>query len=310
MSQPDIASTPELPRCNACGSALSMRFPSVRDPQSLESFSIAACSSCGLGHTLPQPDDLGRYYQAYHGGRHGFTARYCAWRRANMVERVAGPGEGRSLLDIGCGDGTFMLTARKRGWTIAGTEMNPSTAREAGLSVWETLHEVRHFAPFACVTMWQTLEHMRDPRGTLREAVDLLASGGAFFVAVPDAEGWQAKAFGADWFHLDVPRHLFHFGNRALTALLESEGLEVVRRWHQEFEIDLFGWSQSLLNRTQPIPNVFFNRLTGRPTRVGPVVVAANFALGSVLSAAALPFTATGTLAKKGGTLVLAARRT
>jgi SAM-dependent methyltransferase len=296
--------------CNACGSELTVRFPKVRDPQSLEWFSIEVCSECGLGHTLPQPADLGRYYgKAYHGGRHGFTARYCAWRRTRMVHRVAGPAGGRNLLDIGCGDGTFLLAAREKGWNVAGTEMNPSTAREAGLPVWETLDEVRHLAPFACMTMWQTLEHMRDPRATVAEAVELLEHGGHLFVAVPDAEGMQAKVFGEHWFHLDVPRHLYHFGNRALTRLLETAGLEVVRRWHQEFEIDLFGWSQSALNRVMRVPNVFFYQLTGRPTRVGPSGVAASFAIGTVLSAAALPLTAAGSISSSGGTLVVAARR-
>lgn len=301
--------TMELPTCNACGSQLSMKYQSVRDPQSLEYFSIAACSKCGLGHTVPQPADLGPYYgAAYHGGRHGFTARYCAWRRTQMVQRVAGKAQGRTLLDIGCGDGTFLLSMQPKGWKVVGTEMNPTTARNAGLSVWESLDEVRHLAPFSCITMWHTLEHMRDPKRMLAQAREMLEPNGSFIIAVPDAEGLQAKSFGAGWFHLDVPRHLFHFGDRALTPLLESLGLEVVRRWHQEFEIDLFGWSQSLLNKMMPIPNIFFYQLTGRPTRVGGAAVAGNFVLGAALSAAALPITEAGALAGKGGTLVVAAR--
>jgi SAM-dependent methyltransferase len=286
------------------------RFERVIDPQSLESFSISSCSSCGLGHTLPQPEDLGRYYgSVYYRGRHGFTARYCAWRRAKIVEQVAGRSKGKPLLDIGCGDGTFLLTLRDRGWGVVGTEMNPSIAREAGLEVGEGLAAVKHRAPFGCITMWQTLEHMRDPRGTVEAAVEMLEPGGYFFVAVPDAEGWQAKVFGAGWFHLDVPRHLFHFGERALTRMLQTSGLDVLQKWHQEFEIDLFGWSQSFLNRVMPVPNVFFYQLTGRPTRTGRAGVATSFALGTILSAVAVPLTMAGTLSSKGGTLVLAARR-
>ena len=62
--------------CNICGGDLRTSYPRVLDPQSRETFAIARCERCGLGHTTPQPDDLGRYYgPAYHGGRHGFTAR-------------------------------------------------------------------------------------------------------------------------------------------------------------------------------------------------------------------------------------------
>ena len=77
--------------CNGCGGTLSTRYPEVLDPQTRETFAIAACNSCGLGHTSPQPEDLSPYYgAAYHGGRHGFTAQYCVWRRMRFVENVAG----------------------------------------------------------------------------------------------------------------------------------------------------------------------------------------------------------------------------
>src|SRR5450432_3116171 len=74
------------PTCHGCGGALVEKFPDVEDPQTNERFAIAACERCGLGETRPQPDDLGKYYgSAYHGGRHSFTARYCAARRAGLA---------------------------------------------------------------------------------------------------------------------------------------------------------------------------------------------------------------------------------
>ncbi|MBS1154029.1 MAG: hypothetical protein H6Q89_5727 [Myxococcaceae bacterium] len=57
--------------CNGCGGAVATRFDRVLDPQTREEFTIGVCEQCGLGHTQPQPEDLGRYYGAqYHGGRH------------------------------------------------------------------------------------------------------------------------------------------------------------------------------------------------------------------------------------------------
>jgi len=293
-------------RCNVCDSELRTRFPRVLDPQTRESFEIAECPRCGLGQTLPQPADLGRYYgPAYHGGRHGFTARYCLWRRERFVfPRV--PKTGR-MLDVGCGDGSWLLGARERGWSVMGTELNPTLARQEGLEVVETLDQVT--GEFDVVTFWQSLEHLKDPAAAVARAFSLLKPGGQLFVAVPDAQGLQAQVFGARWFHLDVPRHLFHFGERSLKELLESKGLKVEKVWHQELEIDLFGWTQSALNALLPDPNVFFYRLTGRATPAGAGQVAASFALGSVLTAAALPAVPVGTLAGKGGTLIMAARK-
>ena len=297
-------------RCNACDGALAPRYASVLDPQTRETFAIHACTACGLGHTSPQPEDLSRYYgAAYHGGRHGFTESYCMARRMRLVEQTFPLGEGRKLLDIGCGDGTFMLSAQAKGWSVSGTEMNPDRARDAGLSVVQSLEQARSSGPFDCITLWQSLEHVRDPRATLTEAVRLLSPEGRVFVAVPDAQGLQARLFGARWFHLDVPRHLFHFGERSLSGLLAAVGLEVTATWHQELEIDLFGWTQSALNAVMPEPNVLFYRLTGRHVSAGSLQVAASFVLGAAVTAVALPAVPLGTATGKGGTLVMAAKR-
>jgi SAM-dependent methyltransferase len=296
--------------CNACGGALRTRFPAVLDPQTREHFSIVACEACGLGHTVPQPADLRPYYgSTYHGGRHGFTARYCVSRRLRLVTAAAGAGLGGRLLDVGCGDGAFLLGARDReGWEVTGTEMNPALAHAAGLDVRETIDETRARAPFDCITLWHSLEHMRDPRATLKTLSGLLAPGGSLLIAVPDAEGLQARLFGAGWFHLDVPRHLYHFGATSLERLLDAAGFAIIRRWHQEFEYDLFGWSQSALNRLLPTPNLFFNHLTGRHTEAGMGQLAASYVSGAAFSALALPATAIGTLSRRGGTLIVAAR--
>lgn len=296
--------------CNICGGALRPRFRAVRDPLTGEAFEVAECESCGLGHTVAPADDLARYYgDSYHGGRHGLTAALCAWRRLMLVGRAAGRGAGRRLLDVGCGDGTFLLAARRKGWAVTGTELNPRAARAAGLDVRETLEEVRGQAPFDCVTLWHSLEHMADPAGLLKSLAGLLAPEGVLVIAVPDGGGLQARLFGPNWFHLDAPRHLHHYNRRSLTRLLGSAGFVTTSLRHQEFEYDLLGWSQSALNAVMPTPNVFFNLLTGRASGGGPARAAANCLLGLLLTALALPLTFVGALMRRGGTLVAVARR-
>jgi hypothetical protein len=106
-----------------------------------------------------------------------------------------------------------------------------------------------------------------------------------------------------------VPRHLFQFGSRSLTRLLEGAGLEIVHRWHQELELDLFGWTQSALNAVLPEPNLLFYRLTGRKTSGRAGQVAASYLLGSVATLAAVPAVAASTALRRGATLVFAARK-
>ncbi len=303
--------------CSACQGVLRRHLTAVGDPRSREEFAIDVCSVCGLGHTLPQPEQLARYYgQEYYGNRHSFTASYCARRRVRFVRKVTEATAHRSLLDVGCGDGAFLLEAKRSGWDVIGTEVEPKGARSSGLRVFEALEESAALAPFDCVTLWHSLEHLKDPLQALRTIRGMLRPKGMVLIAVPDFGGFQARLFGRRWFHLDVPRHLYHFSKAALVSILRSAGLEVTRTWHQEIELEVMGWAQSALNSIMPAPNVFFERLRGarlpipgaRGQPVAPAELALNLVLGTALLGLAVPATLISTLFGRGGTLIVAAR--
>jgi SAM-dependent methyltransferase len=278
----------------------------VEDPQTRRKFSLLRCGGCGLGQTDPIPGDLAPYYAEYHGGRHGATARLCLRRRMRLL-RAAAPRAGR-LLDLGCGDGSFLLQAREEGWQVRGTEFSPQLARGRGLDVAESLDELGGNELFDCITLWHSFEHLRDPLCTMRRLRELLAPGGALLLAVPDSGGLQARLFGRYWLHLDVPRHLFHYTRRSLSALLQSAGFEA--RWwrHQEFEYDLLGWPQSALNALTPAPNLFFQLLMGRSPACGSAEKFFHYAAGGALTLLSLPLVPLGSLIGRGGTLLVAAR--
>jgi SAM-dependent methyltransferase len=295
-------------RCRICDGGLLPAMHAVGDSLTGQRFDIYRCSRCGVGQTVPSPDDLGPYYAAYHGGRHGITAAYCVRRRLRLVNQLLPHAGSRRLLDLGCGDGSFLLAVKTLGWQGCGTEIKPDAARAVGFDVRTGIEQFESGDRFDCITLWHSLEHLRDPRTTLFRAHDLLLPGGALLIAVPDNGGWQARLFGRHWLHLDVPRHLFHFDRPSLKQLLEMTGFEIVRQWHQEFEYDLLGWSQSLSNAVSPVPNVFFNLLIGKPLRVNKAIQVIHFGLGMLLTAGAVPAVAIGTLCRRGGTLVVAAR--
>jgi SAM-dependent methyltransferase len=304
---PSAAASPGVStptNCVVCGALLAVRFQQVRDFVTGEDFAILACGSCGLGITAPTVADLAPYYGTrYWGRRHGFTAEYCARRRVKLLSSMSRLPPGSRVLDFGSGDGNFLRRTSREGWVSFGLEASflPENHAPGGYEVFTSLDEVRLHGPFDAITLWHVLEHLPDPVATLRELEAMLTPKGVIVIGVPDAQGVQAQTFGAHWMHLDVPRHLFHFGRTSLARLLARASLSAFRWWNHEFEYDLMGWSQSALSKAR-LPVDFFEAVTGR-TPFGSKW-AASVACGSAVSAAMLPLAL-----KWGSSITVIARR-
>ena len=301
-----------MQNCHVCESNLIKRFSDVKDVQTGDLFSLFVCEKCGFGQTFSSPENLGKYYAEYHGRRHGFTTDYCDHRRVRWVEKSVKNSQTKKLLDIGCGSGTFLETAKRRGWQAVGTELNHEKFQDSGLEVYDNLDKVtKKYAPafFDALTLWHTLEHFKNPREVLTKARELLAENGSLLIAVPNFGGFQSSIFGQNWLHLDMPRHLFHFNFNALKLLLEQCGFSIKWRRNQEFEYDLLGWSQSALNTFSDPPNIFFKTLAGQKNNISPTKIVVNTVFGAAFSAIALPFVPLSALLKKGGTIVIGAEK-
>jgi SAM-dependent methyltransferase len=301
-----IAEKLSTDECPLCGTSAAALLRTVCDTITADAFDILFCPDCQIGMTHPRPEDLNPYYKSrYYGSRHSFTAKLCVQRRTRLLGRVASkPGR---LLDVGCGDGSFLIAARGAGWQVFGTELH-GAEQLPGCRIFRRPLDAAGDGPFDCITMWHVLEHVPEPLQCIKELRRMLAPGGVLLLAVPDFGGWQSRLFGRHWLHADVPRHLYHFTADSLDRTLEIGGYRVTNRWHQEIEYDVFGWIQSALNRFRPTANVLFDSLTGRPSRVGRAEVYANYVAATALAAPAVAATLISTGARSGGTLIVAAR--
>ena len=268
----------ESARCAACGSAESALVFRAPDPDGLaaEPFSVVRCSACGMVFVSPRPADadLGGFYVAGYYDKPGEDSGGLGRRlgRLFMVERVAkaagGLAPGR-VLDIGCGEGTFLAAMSRRGWEGWGVEVSAEGAARAaarpGLRIFNKPLDECGLAPasFDLITLWHSIEHVPDPEALLRRAAGLLKDGGRLFLAFPNAESWDFALFGPRWFHLDPPRHLHYFSPKTISALLERCGLETRGVSHLSFEYNPFGFVQSVLNLLMRRMNFLYRKLKG-----------------------------------------------
>jgi 2-polyprenyl-3-methyl-5-hydroxy-6-metoxy-1,4-benzoquinol methylase len=216
-------------------------------------FKLYRCASCGsiFQHPAPAQADIAAFYpeQYWWSKRTGekssvaqlmrhFEQCYREWvnqGHVRFLERCAqGNGTGgRSLLDIGCGNGTFLHLARARGFIPHGMDMSEQAVAIArdqyGLDVrqGEIGGDAWQGRRFDFVTLFHVLEHLPEPEAALQFIRTLLAPGGSLIVQVPNAASLQARVFKGRWYGLDVPRHIINFTPESLRLLLERSGYEV-----------------------------------------------------------------------------------
>ncbi len=178
-------------------------------------------------------------------------------RHARFLSRGLRPAA--RVLDVGCGRGVFLEALLDRGFEVHGFETSESATRgadpRARFRIASNLASADYApASFDEVIIWHVLEHLVDPAGTLAEIRRLLRPDGRLVVAVPNFSSFQARWAGPDWFHLDPPRHLYHFPLDGLIQLLRRTGFAPQSTHHFSLRQNPFGWVQSALNRSPRLP--------------------------------------------------------
>lgn len=161
---------------------------------------------------------------------------------------------------------------------------------------------------FEAIVFWHSLEHMREPERILQHAAKLLKPGGLLVVAVPNSDSLQARAFGPNWFHLDVPRHYVHFGDKSLRLLLSKLGFRVTQEDHFSLEQNPYGWLQSLYNALGFDWNFLYDLIKDRGARSvsirkHPFQALSTVALLPLFLPLSLVLTVVEAALRKGGTI-------
>jgi 2-polyprenyl-3-methyl-5-hydroxy-6-metoxy-1,4-benzoquinol methylase len=206
---------------------------------------ISRCADCAVLFSNPQPTDeeLAAIYNAdyFLGGDNAEgrastreMKRATARQYLAEIQRYGGTKSGR-LLEVGCGDGDFLIEAEEAGYLVTGVEFAPSACEQArariksgevicGLLENSGLPEEE----FDLCVLSDVIEHVRDPLAFLRGLHRLLKPGGAIFIATPSLHSWSAKLLRQNWMEFK-PEHLTYFDPKTIqTALFHTGYQEVI----------------------------------------------------------------------------------
>ena len=227
-----------------------------------EEFRYFSCSSCGCLQIATIPGDLSRHYpRDYYSyapphlpktgllgvrrflKRAGLrvalgdkqtligrlvSARYPAPWYVQPWLRPAGIKPGDAILEVGCGEGAFLVDLFTAGFQRL-TGVDPYAQRDleypGGVRVLKRrLDEVEGRFDFAMIH--HAFEHLPDPLQALKDFRRLMAPGRLLLVRIPVASAaWEE--YGVDWVQLDAPRHLYLHTEKSLAILAAQAGFGI-----------------------------------------------------------------------------------
>ena len=223
--------------CPICGSTANSFYHKKNNCK------LYRCHSCGLVFVFPIPEDINNLY-----GRNYFKLKlgeeavgYVDYDQDKesmkeifelYLEKFESLVNGRKIFDIGAATGYFLGLAKKQGWQTSGSEISDYAANEARKRGHKIFCGDLLTAPvgdkYDVITMWDVLEHVKDPQGYVSKAEKMINKGGLLAINTVDRGSLWAKIMGRRWPAIVPPEHLFYFNKKNLKILLNKEDFEII----------------------------------------------------------------------------------
>jgi len=229
--------------CYLCGSdSFHLRKGAVRDAPQL---SIHECNHCGLVFLSSISHIQNGHYEA--SGMFGAepiaiekllrVTEEDDLRRYEMLKSVL---TNKKLLDFGCGAAGFLAKARYSTDSITGIEIEHRMQQywNGKIKIYPDLNSAG--GGYDLITAFHVVEHLNDPRETIRQLVNKLNPQGRLVIEVPNSDDALLTLYENSNFQKFTywSQHLFLFNFNTLTQLACQAGCRVVSvQQHQRYPL-------------------------------------------------------------------------
>ena len=221
---------------------------------SKEEFYLEYDKEYDLYKTSPVPENLNKYYESEDYISHTDSKKGLIEKLYQLAKKITLKSKERllenlnitsdkTILDIGCGTGSFLEELKKNDWKTIGVEPNFLAKEKTIKKGIRCFNETKAIHDkFSIITMWHVLEHVTDLQKQFSELHRLIDSNGKVIIAVPNFKSYDAKFYKKYWAAFDVPRHIWHFSESAISKLAEENNFKLIKTkpmWFDSFYVSL-----------------------------------------------------------------------
>ncbi len=167
--------------------------------------------------------------------------------KVRRVKKIIKGKKEAAVLDYGCGAGKLVAALLKSGVSASGFEPSDGARAITGRHGLPVFNEIK-FGGYDLIMFWHSLEHAGNPLEVIRNAAGYLKKDGKLLIAVPNADGFEARILKDKWFHYSYPLHTVQFTPGAVKTMLDKSGFRFLDADYFNPEYTISGIVQTLLN--------------------------------------------------------------
>ena len=215
--------------CPVCGSE------KLKDLSAFRHVYLCRCKACGFVFSRRKPSlvELEDYYTQYTYGDHYYSSPLTLKRYKELLQSFEPYRKNNRLLDVGCGNGDFLLVAKEMGWDCVGTEFSPKAVeicKSKGLNVLQgdlkTLTD--GLGAFDIITSFEVIEHINTPANEVGLMHKHLRPGGLLYITTPNFNSLMRILLGQRYDAIVYPEHLSYFTPSSLNYLMNMQGFKKI----------------------------------------------------------------------------------
>ena len=213
------------------------------------SITVNRCSICGTSY-------LGKYNEHFDDELYSYYAKYADNTKEQIYDSLTRKSymqvlrllelytSGKSILDVGCGYGSFVDAALGQGYNVRGIELSQSAVNIAQgfdlpVEILDFFSAEIENSSTDILTMFEVIEHVPQPIQFLQRAEHVVKPNGLIYLTTPNFNSIDRRVLGNNWkvFHVE---HLTYFTPATLLkAIRTNTELEVLHLETRNISQDL-----------------------------------------------------------------------
>jgi 2-polyprenyl-3-methyl-5-hydroxy-6-metoxy-1,4-benzoquinol methylase len=217
----------QFEECPLCGEK------SIAPLQGYEAHQLYRCPACDFVfcRRKPSTNDLKSHYSAY--PRAQPISSITMKRYDELLSRFEKFRHTNNLIDVGCGDGHFLLAAKKRNWNVFGTEFSEEAVNNCcskGIHMTTSPLDPNQYQnlSFDVITSFEVIEHLNTPLQEVDAYKKILRPGGVVYITTPNFNSISRNILKSKWNVIEYPEHLSYFTRGSLRRLFSKDSFKLL----------------------------------------------------------------------------------